>query len=193
MKNGFAIASSGFCSFLRVAIGLSGLRDCGGKKKLVSLKQFTMCDCSHRTCNTPSFNWRQRSPRHSRADRQRFARGAHLHGSNDWRGSARIVSSVFGEGGFRFGEWQHPAVACRKGSGAPGSTPRLRQRPVPVSQRWPSIIPSHWSNLLFSKVTAASLSKHHPGQARSLRAGQMITVRAGVTKLPEPQISISTA
>ena len=29
--------------------------------------------------------------------------------------------------------------------------------------------------------------KHHPGQARSLRAGQMITVRAGVTKLPEPQ------
>src|ERR1051325_2944963 len=29
--------------------------------------------------------------------------------------------------------------------------------------------------------------KHHPGQARSLRAGQLITVRAGVTKLPQPQ------
>ena len=29
--------------------------------------------------------------------------------------------------------------------------------------------------------------KHNPGQARSLHAGQMIIVRAGATKLPEPQ------
>jgi hypothetical protein len=34
----------------------------------------------------------------------------------------------------------------------------------------------------------ASISlKHHASQARSLRAGQMITVRAGMGKLPEPQ------
>jgi len=29
--------------------------------------------------------------------------------------------------------------------------------------------------------------KHHPGETRALRAGQMIMVRAGATKLPEPQ------
>ena len=69
----------------------------------------------------------------------------------------------FGEGGFDFANGSI-LLYQRKVREAPGSTPRLRQRPVPVSQRWPSIIPSHGSNSSSSKVTAASLSNIIPAR-----------------------------
>jgi hypothetical protein len=47
--------------------------------------------------------------------------------------------------------------------------------------------PKSWIKFIILEGHATVSLKHHPGEARSLRAGQMIIVRAGATKLPEPQ------
>ena len=47
--------------------------------------------------------------------------------------------------------------------------------------------PKSWIKFIILEGHGSISLKHHPGQARSLRAGQMIIVRAGATKLPEPQ------
>ena len=67
----------------------------------------------------------------------------------------------FGEGEFDLANGSI-LLTCRKVPEAPESTPQLRQRPVRVSHRWPSIIPSHGSNSSSSKVTRASLSNIMP-------------------------------
>ena len=53
--------------------------------------------------------------------------------------------------------------------------------------------PKSWIKFIILEGYASISLKHHAGQGRSLRAGQMIIVRAGATKLPEPQdIVLST-
>jgi hypothetical protein len=47
--------------------------------------------------------------------------------------------------------------------------------------------PKSWIKLIVLEGHASISLKHHPGETRALRAGQMIIVRAGATKLPEPQ------
>jgi hypothetical protein len=47
--------------------------------------------------------------------------------------------------------------------------------------------PKSWIKFIILEGHATVSLKHHPGEARALHAGQMITVRAGATKLPEPQ------
>ena len=47
--------------------------------------------------------------------------------------------------------------------------------------------PKSWIKFIILEGHGSISLKHHPGQARSLHAGQMIIVRAGATKLPEPQ------
>jgi hypothetical protein len=47
--------------------------------------------------------------------------------------------------------------------------------------------PKSWSKFIILEGYASISLKHHAGQGRSLHAGQMIIVRAGATKLPEPQ------
>ena len=47
--------------------------------------------------------------------------------------------------------------------------------------------PKSWIKFIILDGHGSISIKHHPGQARPLRAGQMIIVRAGATKLPEPQ------
>jgi len=47
--------------------------------------------------------------------------------------------------------------------------------------------PKSWIKFIILEGHSSISLKHHPGQARSVHAGQMIIVRAGATKLPEPQ------
>jgi hypothetical protein len=47
--------------------------------------------------------------------------------------------------------------------------------------------PKSWIKFIILEGRGSISAKHHVGQARSLHAGQMIIVRAGATKLPEPQ------
>src|SRR6266699_2254933 len=47
--------------------------------------------------------------------------------------------------------------------------------------------PKSWTKFIILEGRGNVLLKRHPGETRALRAGQMIMVRAGATKLPEPQ------
>jgi len=47
--------------------------------------------------------------------------------------------------------------------------------------------PKSWIKFIVLEGRGIVSLKHHPGETRALRAGQMIIVRAGATKLPEPQ------
>jgi mannose-6-phosphate isomerase-like protein (cupin superfamily) len=47
--------------------------------------------------------------------------------------------------------------------------------------------PKSWIKFIVLEGRGSVSLKHHPGEARSLRAGQMIIVRVGATKLREPQ------
>jgi FecR protein len=47
--------------------------------------------------------------------------------------------------------------------------------------------PKSWIKFIIIEGYASISLKHHAGQGRSLHAGQMIIVRAGATRLPEPQ------
>jgi len=47
--------------------------------------------------------------------------------------------------------------------------------------------PKSWIKFIVLEGHASVSLKHHAGETRSLRAGQMIMVRPGATKLPEPQ------
>jgi hypothetical protein len=47
--------------------------------------------------------------------------------------------------------------------------------------------PKSWIKFIILEGDVRISLKHHPGEARSLRAGQMIVARAGATKLREPQ------
>jgi len=47
--------------------------------------------------------------------------------------------------------------------------------------------PKSWIKFIVLEGRGSVSLKHHPGETRALRAGQMIMVRAGATKLPEPQ------
>lgn len=47
--------------------------------------------------------------------------------------------------------------------------------------------PKSWIKFIVLEGRGLVSLKHHPGETRALRAGQMIMVRAGATKLPEPQ------
>jgi len=47
--------------------------------------------------------------------------------------------------------------------------------------------PKSWIKFIFLDGRGSVSLKHHPGETRALRAGQMITVRPGAIKLPEPQ------
>ena len=47
--------------------------------------------------------------------------------------------------------------------------------------------PKSWIKFIILEGHATVSLKHHPGETRALRAEQMIMVRPGATKLPEPQ------
>ena len=47
--------------------------------------------------------------------------------------------------------------------------------------------PKSWIKFIVLEGRGSIFLKHHPGETRTLRAGQMITVRAGAMKLPQPQ------
>jgi len=47
--------------------------------------------------------------------------------------------------------------------------------------------PKSWIKFIVLEGRGIVSLKHHPGETRALRAGQMIMVRPGATKLPEPQ------
>jgi hypothetical protein len=47
--------------------------------------------------------------------------------------------------------------------------------------------PKSWIKFIILEGHATVSLKHHPSATRTLRAGQMMMVRAGATKLPEPQ------
>jgi hypothetical protein len=47
--------------------------------------------------------------------------------------------------------------------------------------------PKSWIKFIVLEGRGIVSLKHHPGDIRALRAGQMIMVRSGATKLPEPQ------
>jgi mannose-6-phosphate isomerase-like protein (cupin superfamily) len=47
--------------------------------------------------------------------------------------------------------------------------------------------PKSWIKFIVLEGRGNVSLKHHPGEIRTLRAGQMIMVRPGATKLPEPQ------
>jgi hypothetical protein len=47
--------------------------------------------------------------------------------------------------------------------------------------------PKSWIKFIILEGHATVSLKHHPGETRTLRAGQMLIARAGATKLPEPQ------
>ncbi len=47
--------------------------------------------------------------------------------------------------------------------------------------------PKSWIKFIVLEGRASVSLKHHPGEIRTLRAGQMIMVRPGATKLPQPQ------
>ena len=47
--------------------------------------------------------------------------------------------------------------------------------------------PKSWIKFIILESRASVSLKHHPGETCALRAGQMIMVRAGARKLPEPQ------
>ena len=47
--------------------------------------------------------------------------------------------------------------------------------------------PKSWIKFIILEGHGSVSLKHHPGETRALRAGQMIMVRAGAPKLPEPQ------
>ena len=47
--------------------------------------------------------------------------------------------------------------------------------------------PKSWIKFIVLEGHANVSLKHHPGETRAFRAGQMIMVRPGATKLPEPQ------
>ncbi len=47
--------------------------------------------------------------------------------------------------------------------------------------------PKSWIKFIILEGHGSVFDKHHPGETRALHAGQMIMVRAGATKLPEPQ------
>ena len=47
--------------------------------------------------------------------------------------------------------------------------------------------PKSWIKFVMLEGRGSISLKHHPGETRALRAGQMVMVRADATKLPEPQ------
>ena len=47
--------------------------------------------------------------------------------------------------------------------------------------------PKSWIKFIILEGRGSVSLKHHPDEIRTLRAGQMIMVRPGATKLPEPQ------
>jgi len=47
--------------------------------------------------------------------------------------------------------------------------------------------PKSWIKFIVLEGRGIVSLKHHPGETRALRAGQMLITRAGATKLPEPQ------
>jgi len=47
--------------------------------------------------------------------------------------------------------------------------------------------PKSWIKFIVLEGHASVSLKYHPGEIRALRAGQMIMVRPGAMKLPEPQ------
>ena len=47
--------------------------------------------------------------------------------------------------------------------------------------------PNSWLKFIVLEGHGSVSLKHHPGETRALRAGQMVMVRPGATKLPEPQ------
>src|SRR5438105_3378216 len=47
--------------------------------------------------------------------------------------------------------------------------------------------PKSWIKFIILEGHGSVSLKHHPGETRALHAGQMIMVRAGAAKLPEPQ------
>jgi len=47
--------------------------------------------------------------------------------------------------------------------------------------------PKSWIKFIILEARGSVSLKQHPGETRALRAGQMMMVRPGATKLPEPQ------
>src|SRR5207302_6536279 len=48
--------------------------------------------------------------------------------------------------------------------------------------------PKSWIKFIILEGHGSVSLKHHPGETRALHAGQMIMVRAGAAKLPEPKV-----
>jgi len=135
----------------------------------------------------PSFSERQRRPRRSRANRQRFARRAYLHGSNVDATRREHVFS-FGEGARDFDLASGSVllyVPKRSGKG------RINTAVATVAgtsfTAMAEYHPKSWLKFIVLEGHGSVSLNHHPGETRKLRAGQMIVVPAGVTKLAEPQ------
>ena len=136
-------------------------------------------------CTAPSFSKRQRPPGHSCANRQRFARGACLHRSNV--GAARREQPPqFRRRRVRFREWQHIAVLPKRAGGARINTAVATAADTSFTAM-AEYRPKSWIKFIVLEGRGSASLKYHPGETRALGAGQMITVRPGATKLPEPQ------
>src|SRR5262249_47191892 len=119
----------------RLRLGLADSRLRPGRQKLASLKQFTMCDCSHRIVQYAQLQWATTSALAQPRGRAAIRAWSSLSRIEHWRDSARTVSSVSAKEENSIWGMAASCCTCRKVPEAPESTPRLRQRPAPVSQR----------------------------------------------------------
>ena len=92
----------------------------------------------------------------------------------------------FGEGG-SISRMAAYCCICRKGSGGARINTAVATAAGTSFTAMAEYRPKSWIKFIILEGHGSISLKHHPGETRSLRAGQMIIVRAGATKLPEPQ------
>ena len=162
------------------------IRDCGREEKLASLKQFTMCDCSHRIVQYAQLQWATTSARAQLCGPAAIRARSLPSRIEHWRGSARIVSSVSAKERFDLANGSILLYLPKSSGGARIDTAVATAAGTSFTAM-AEYHPKSWIKFIILEGHGSISLKHHPGEARSLHAGQMIIVRAGATKLPEPQ------
>ena len=104
-----------------------------------------------------------------------------------WRGSARTVSSVSAKEENSIWGMAASCCTCRKVPEAARIDTAVATAAGASFTAMAEYHPKSLIKFIILEGHGSISLKHHPGQARSLHAGQMIIVRAGATKLPEPQ------
>ena len=157
-----------------------------GRQKLASLKPFTMCDCSHRVVQDAKLQWATMSARAQLCGRAAIRAELAFTDRTLARLGANSALS-FGEGGEFDLANGRILLYLPKGSGGGRIDTAVA---IAAGASFTAMAEYHPKSLIKFVILEGHSSislKHHPGQARSLHAGQMIIVRAGATKLPEPQ------